>query len=190
MHSIRPATREDAQAILDIYSPYIDTTSLTFETDQPSLESFAERITNYLHLWPWLVYEQDGIIAGYAYGSRYRERTGYQWCVETSVYVKENLQRKGIATQLYRSLMTILQLQGYRNVYAVVNLPNEKSIRLHEACGFTYLTTYQNVGYKLGQWKHVGWWQLQLNDYSHDPAPPTAFSALPAEAVSALLTNK
>src|SRR5882672_10442232 len=98
---IRLAIPGDAQAILDIYATYIINTSLTFESEVPSEKDFAERIKNYLLSWPWLVYEQDGKIAGYAYGSKYRERVGYQWCVECSVYIHDDFQQKGIAKKLY-----------------------------------------------------------------------------------------
>lgn len=175
---IRLASSNDANNILNIYSPYISDTSFTFETEVPSAEAFAERIENYLHYWPWLVCEIDDKIAGYAYGSKYRERTGYQWCVECSVYVHDDFQRIGIAKALYTALFEILKMQGYRNVYAVINLPNDKSVKLHESCGFKWFATYENVGYKLGKWKDVGWWQLVINVYNHEPTPPLKFSEI------------
>jgi phosphinothricin acetyltransferase len=84
----------------------------------------------------------------------------------------------GIAKVLYTALFEILKIQGYRNVYAVINLPNDKSVKLHESCGFKWFATYQNVGYKLGEWKDVGWWQLVINEYNHEPAPPLKFSEI------------
>jgi phosphinothricin acetyltransferase len=175
---IRLASSNDANNILNIYSPYILDTSFTFETEVPFAETFAERIENYLQHWPWLVCEIDGKIAGYAYGSKYRERVGYQWCVECSVYVHDDFQRMGIARALYAALFEILKIQGYRNVYAVINLPNDKSVQLHESCSFKWFATYENVGYKLGKWKDVGWWQLVINEYNHEPAPPLKFSEI------------
>ncbi|MBL0070185.1 MAG: GNAT family N-acetyltransferase [Chitinophagaceae bacterium] len=68
-------------------------TSFTFETAVPSVEDFAERIKTYLINWPWLVCEMDGKIAGYAYGTRYRERVAYQWCTESSIYMHDDFQR-------------------------------------------------------------------------------------------------
>jgi len=175
MNTIRLARPSDAISILDIYAPYILNTSFTFETDVPSNEAFAERITSYLRNWPWLVCEIDGIVAGYAYATHYRERSAYQWCAETSVYIHDGFQRRGIAAALYAALFEILKHQECRNVYAVINLPNDKSVAFHEKCGFTWFADYKNVGYKLGQWKTVGWWQLQLNDYSDNPVTPLKF---------------
>lgn len=174
----RLAIEKDAGGILAIYTPYITGTSFTFETEVPSVQAFAERISSYLNNWPWLVCEVDGKIAGYAYGSRYRERTGYQWCVECSVYVHDGFQRMGIAKSLYSTLFELLKRQGYRNVYAVINLPNDRSVQLHESLGFKWFATYENVGYKLGKWKNVGWWQLVINDYSDEPASPARFAEL------------
>jgi len=186
---IRLAQSNDAEGILAIYAPYIINTSFTFEAELPSVKNFSERISSYLQHWPWLVCEIDGTIAGYAYGSKYRERIGYQWCVECSVYIHDDFQRKGIANALYTTLFEILKGQGYRNVYAVINLPNERSVQLHEACGFKWFANYENVGYKLGKWKTVGWWQLVINEYDDDPKPPVKFSELDKSFLPALFES-
>jgi len=190
MTTIRIATENDAAAILAIYSPYIESTSLTFETEVPGLGSFTERILTYLDNWPWLVCEIDGIIAGYAYATRYRERTAYQWCTECSVYIHDDFHRAGIARALYTALFEILKRQGFRNVYAVINLPNEKSVQFHESCGFKWFATYEKVGYKLGKWKNVGWWQLSVNEYVDDPAAPIKFSELNKDFLHVLFQEK
>lgn len=190
MAVIRLATVADAEEILAIYAPYIRDTSLTFETEVPALEQFADRIRHYLQNWPWLVCEMNGMIAGYAYASRYRERVAYQWSVECSVYIHDDFQRYGVARSLYEALFEILRRQGYRNVYAVINLPNDKSVALHERCGFRYFATYEKVGYKLGQWKNVGWWRLILNDFSDEPAPPIAFPDLDPTFLGELFNTK
>ena len=190
MALIRLANTADAASVLAIYAPYITHTSLTFETEVPSLEQFAARIGYYMEQWPWLVCEADGTIAGYAYASRYRERAAYQWSVECSVYVHDDFQRYGVARALYESLFEILRRQGYRNVYAVINLPNEKSVALHERCGFHYFATYEQVGYKLGKWKNVGWWRLILNDFSGEPAPPVHFARLDKAFLDDLFPEK
>jgi L-amino acid N-acyltransferase YncA len=189
MNLIRLATPADAKGILNIYAPYIVNTSFTFETDVPSIEEFAERIKIYLLNWPWLVYEIDGLIAGYAYATRYRERTAYQWCVESSVYIHDDFQKMGIAKALYTTLMEILKKQGFRNVYAVINLPNDKSVAFHESCGFQYFATYEKVGYKLGKWKNVGWWRLIINEFGDEPAAPIKFSELGNEFLTGIFKN-
>lgn len=186
MNLVRLATPGDAAGILDIYSPYIANTSFTFETDLPSVDEFAERIRTYLTQWPWLVSEMNGQITGYAYATRYRERTAYQWCVESSIYIHDDFQKAGIGKLLYSALFEILKRQGFNNVYAVINLPNEKSVAFHEKMGFQYFATYEKVGYKLGKWKNVGWWQLSINPYGDEPAVPVRFSDLPKDFLSGL----
>lgn len=186
---LRLATPADAEGILNIYAPYIESTSFTFETEVPSVEDFAERIRTYLISWPCLVCEIDGVIAGYAYATRHRERTAYQWCVESSIYIHDNFQRTGIAKALYMALFEILKEQGFRNVYAVINLPNDKSVKFHENCRFTHFATYEKVGYKLGKWKNVGWWQLSINEYGIEPAAPIKFSNLHKDFLLELFSN-
>ncbi len=185
---IRLANPTDAVAILAIYSPYIRNTSITFETGVPAVADFANRIRSYLDKWPWLVYEKDGQVLGYAYASGYRERVAYQWSVECSVYIQEDHLRSGIAKALYSALFSILKVQGFTTVYAVINLPNDRSVAFHENMGFRYFATYEKVGYKLGKWKDVGWWQLQLNDYAMEPPTPIKFSALDSAIVEGLLS--
>ena len=189
MSSIRLATPADAKSILDIYAPYIANTSFTFETEIPSVEDFAERIRTYLLNWPWLVGEVNGKIAGYAYATRHRERTAYQWCVESSIYIHDDFQKKGIGNALYVALFDILKHQGFRNVYAVINLPNDKSVAFHERCGFEYFATYEKVGYKLGKWKNVGWWRLSLNEYNDEPVSPVKFSEMKKDFFSTIFKN-
>ncbi len=184
------ATPSDAEDILKIYAPYIQHTSLTFETEVPSVKDFTNRIEKYLTKWPWLVVKIYGKIVGYAYASSYRERKAYEWSVECSVYVHDDYQRKGIAKILYTVLFAILKQQGFRNVYAVINLPNDKSVAFHESLGFTYFATYEKVGYKLGQWKNVGWWRLMLNDFDDDPAYPIMFTELNKEFLPALFSKQ
>lgn len=186
MFNLRVADPADAAGILAIYSPYIENTSFTFETEVPSVPAFAERIRQYLEGWPWLVVEKDGIIAGYAYASRYRERVAYQWSVECSVYIHDDFHRKGLARVLYETLFAILAGQGFRNVYAVINLPNDKSVALHERLGFTHFATYEQVGYKLGRWKNVGWWRLTLNDFGNEPEAPKLFPEMDRQFLPAL----
>lgn len=186
MKNIRIASEEDASKILKIYAPYITATSFTFELDVPKLNDFKKRINNYVVNWPWLVCETDGQMAGYAYASLYRERMGYQWSVECSVYIDDIFQRRGVAHGLYQALLAILKLQGYVNVYAVINLPNPKSVTFHEAFGFTWQATYNQVGYKLGKWKDVGWWQIRINDPITEPQSPIKFSMLNTSDLSVI----
>ena len=190
MTLLRLAVEKDAPGILDIYAPYIESTSFTFETETPGIEAFAERISSYLQNWPWLVCEVDGKIAGYAYATRYRERTAYQWCTESSVYIHDDFQRSGIARALYTALFEILKRQGFRNIYAVINLPNDKSVAFHESCGFEYFATYEKVGYKLGKWKNVGWWRLIVNEFGMEPEAPVKFAELDRTFLPALLEEK
>ncbi len=187
MTIIRLATTADAAALLAIYAPYIEHTSITFETETPAVEAFAERIQSYLQHFPWLVCEVDGRVAGYAYAYRYRERIAYQWSVECSVYIHEDFMRGGVAAALYTALFAILKKQEYRNVYAVINLPNDRSVALHEKLGFRYFATYEQVGYKHGQWKNVGWWRLIINEFVEEPPAPIPFPGLNKDFLPALL---
>ncbi|MFC7230813.1 GNAT family N-acetyltransferase [Saliphagus sp. GCM10025308] len=134
--TIRLATEGDADAITAIYTPFVEQTHISFETHPPTVEEMAQRIRNTVERLPWLVCEYDGQITGYAYASTHNERPAYQWAVDVSVYVNEAWRRKGIASALYDSLFALLDRQGLRNAYAVIALPNPRSVTFHESRGF------------------------------------------------------
>ncbi|HET9434798.1 MAG TPA: GNAT family N-acetyltransferase, partial [Chitinophagaceae bacterium] len=173
--NIKVATKDDAAGMLDIYTPFILNSGVTQETEVPTVEDFQERILSNLAERPWLVCEINNEIAGYAYGGRHRDRKGYQWCTEPSVYILEKYFGLGVANALYAALFAILRLQGYVNAYAVITLPNERSVAFHKKFGFEYLTTYKKIGYKLGQWHDVGWMQYEINPHNKDPKDPVRF---------------
>ena len=184
---IRVATKVDAAAMLNIYAPFILNSGITQETEVPSVEEFQKRIVSTLQERPWIVCDIDGDIAGYAYGGKHRDRKGYQWCVESSLYISEKYFGSGVARALYAALFEILKLQGYVNAYAVITLPNERSVAFHEKFGFYYFTTYKKVGYKLGQWHDVGWWQYDVKPHETDPKDPVKFSQLNKSAIDTIL---
>lgn len=186
---IRIATRDDAAGMLDIYAPFILNSGITQETDVPSVNDFQNRIESTLIQRPWLVCEMNGEIAGYAYAGKHRDRRGYQWCVESSLYVSEKYFGSGVAHALYSALFEILKLQGFVNAYAVITLPNDRSTAFHEKFGFYYFTTYKKIGYKLGQWHDVGWWQYDVNPHTIDPADPILFSAIDRSRVDLILSK-
>ena len=176
--SIRFATEEDAPAVQAIYAPVVRDTSISFEFDPPSVAEMGTRIRKILEHWPWLVCESDGRILGYAYASEHRARAAYQWSADATVYIHPEYRRCNVGRALYSALFPLLNMQGYRSVFAGVTLPNAGSVGLHEAMGFRPIGTYRRVGYKQGRWHDVGWWQLVLNDSDNEPQPTVPASAI------------
>ena len=111
-------------------------------------------------------------IIGYAYASKHRYRTAYQWSPESTVYLSPEVHRKGIGRILYETLFSLLKVQGYFNVYAGVGLPNEKSVGFHKALGFEEIGIFKKVGYKLGNWHDTHWFQLHLSEHILNPPTP------------------
>ena len=169
---IRLANPSDAEGILAIYAPIVLDTVISFELEPPTLQQMRERIAATLPTLPWLIAESDHGIQGYAYASRHRERAAYQWSVDVSVYVAEGVRGKGLGRALYAPLLGILKDLGYYSALAGIVLPNAASVGLHEAMGFQPVGIYRRIGFKLGAWRDVGWWQCQLQDYADNPTPP------------------
>jgi phosphinothricin acetyltransferase len=176
--TIRLATQDDAAQVLEIYAPFCRDTVVSFETEPPTLDEMRRRIDKVAASYPWLVCEEGGLILGYAYGSKHRERAAYIWSVDVSVYVREGWRRGGLGRALYKSLLAILRLQGYYNALAGVTLPNPGSEGLHRAMGFEPVGVYPSIGYKCGGWHDVAWSQLALKAPEPDPRLPLALDAV------------
>lgn len=175
---IRLATENDSESLLNIYGEFILNTSVTFETAVPSVMEFSNRIRNVLESFPWLVCEINGENVGYAYASKHRERAAYQWSVDVTVYIYPQFHRKHIATALYTALIELLKIQGYYSAFAGVSLPNLNSEGFHESFGFKPIGVFHNVGYKLGEWRDVKWFELAISEYSKKPELPITINKI------------
>lgn len=175
---IRSATLDDAASIHAIYAPVVRDTWISFELDIPPVDEMRDRIRDRLTQMPWLVCELDGQVAGYAYAGKFKDRAAYQWSVEVSVYVHPLVQRRRVGQALYTSLFAALRLQRLYRAFAGIALPNDASLRLHQAVGFQAVGVYQQVGYKLGAWRDVSWWELTLQPLPADPLPPLDFATV------------
>jgi L-amino acid N-acyltransferase YncA len=154
--------RRDAGACAAIYAPYVTDTVISLEERAPTANDLARRIEHTTRTHPWLVAQDGDVVVGYAYATRHRERASYRWATDVTVYVAPTSQRRGVGRALYEALFGLLARQGYRIACAGVTLPNEASVGLHEALGFQPVGVYRNIGWKLGAWRDVGWWQLEL----------------------------
>jgi phosphinothricin acetyltransferase len=187
----RPATLADARAIADIYAPYVTATAITFEIDPPpDADEFAARMRRIGATYPWLVATLGGEILGYAYACENRSRAAYRWSVDAAVYLRASAHRQGIGRALYERLFALLRAQGFVNAFAGITLPNAASVGLHEAMGFRLIGVHRDVGWKLGAWHDVGWWQLALAKPEPDPAEPRAFGDLDGALVERVLLGQ
>jgi phosphinothricin acetyltransferase len=179
---IRLASDADAGPIAAIYAPYCEKTAVSFETSAPSPAEMADRIRKLVRTHAWLVLEDAGHLAGYAFASPHRQRAAYRWAVDMTVYVAADYRRAGVGRALYTALLPVLALQGYCKAYAGVSLPNPASVGLHEAVGFTLVGVYRGVGYKIGAWHDVAWYQRSLQPEPAKPAEPILVDALRGSA--------
>ena len=172
--TIRPADpQRDGAACAAIYAPSVESTPTSFELVPPDAAEFARRISKYAATHQFLVAEDGGEVVGYAYACRWGERAAYDWSVETSVYVAAGRHRRGIGRALYAELFERLRAQGFRTAVARITLPNPASIALHEGIGFAPIGTLRDIGWKVGAWRDVGYWQLDLRPAGENaPDPP------------------
>ena len=159
---IRPARPADAPRICEIYNHYVRETVITFEEVPVEADEMARRIRDVLALAPWLVTEENGTIAGYAYATPWKRRSAYRFAMESTIYMAVESSGRGIGGKLYSALMIELRTRDIHCAIGGVALPNPRSIRLHERLGFQKIGQFREVGWKFGKWVDVGYWELLM----------------------------
>ena len=177
--TIRMANPADAQALLNIYAPYVINTAITFEYDVPSVEEFASRIAHTLEKYPYLIAEEGGNILGYAYASPFHDRPAYDWAGETSIYVDQNIKHRGIGRKLHDALESTLREQGILNMNACIAYPPEEdehldknSVEFHAHMGYRLVGEFYKCGYKFNRWYNMVWMEKLIGEHLSDQKPP------------------
>lgn len=169
---IRMAQVEDAEKLLQIYAPYVENTAITFEYEVPTVEEFAERISKTLTRYPYLVAQIADEIVGYAYASPFHERKAYDWAIETSIYIRQDMKRKGIGRILHEALEKVLKQQNILNMNACIAYPAEEdeyltrdSVRFHEKLGYRMVGRFYKCGYKFNRWYDMVWMEKLIGEH-------------------------
>ncbi|TMD04715.1 MAG: N-acetyltransferase family protein [Chloroflexi bacterium] len=186
---VRLAEPRDAAELQAIYAPMVGSSAISFEVEPPTAEEMARRIARTMPTHPWLVVEDQGQLTGYAYAGPFRSRPAYRWSVEVSAYIHSDWRRRGVGRSLYTALLTVLAIQGYREACAGITLPNPASVGLHQALGFVPVGVYRRVGWKLGAWHDVGWWQRSLTASTNGPGEPQPLDRLDRDQFRAALNS-
>lgn len=160
---IRNVKISDAEAISRIYNYYVENTIVTFDIEPLTLQDFEEKIKAITAEFPWIVYENNGEIIGYAYGSKWRPKYAYRFSIESTLYLAKDHRGKGIGRILYQELINRLKAQNVHNIFGVISLPNAGSVALHEKFGFRKVAHFGEVGWKFDKWIDVGQWQLVVD---------------------------
>lgn len=184
-NSIQIARPDDAEALLEIYAPYVTDTAITFEYSVPSVDEFRERIRCTLEKYPYLAARRAGKIVGYAYAGPLNKRAAYDWAVETSLYVRQDCKKQGIGKELYLALEQALALQHIINLNACIACPEtedeyltKNSIRFHEHLGYRFVGEFHRCGYKFSRWYNMVWMEKLIGDHEPEPAPVIPFPEL------------
>jgi L-amino acid N-acyltransferase YncA len=172
MATIRLATASDSGAIASIYRPYCEGSAVSFEQVAPNAVEIARRIAATLTQRPWIVLEDAGAVVGYAYAGPHNERWAYRWSVNTAIYISSTHQRRGAGRALYVTLFSLLRHLGYYRAVAGITMPNPASVGLHKAMGFELVGVYRDIGYKLGAWRDVGWYEAEIQPLVAEPQEP------------------
>lgn len=159
---IRDVKESDAKEIAAIYNYYVENTIITFEEDKVTELQMKDRIKTITAKLPWIIYEENGKVLGYAYASEWKSRCAYKHSVESTVYLNHKVLGKGIGTKLYRELLTRISLKDVHAVIGGIALPNDESVALHEKLGFEKVAQFKEVGYKFNKWIDVGYWELMF----------------------------
>ena len=159
---VRSVKIEDAEAICEIYNYYVEHTIVTFEEVSVSRAEMERRIQQVTNKLPWIVYEENGKVSGFAYTSEWKSRCAYKHSLESTVYLRKGQEGKGIGSILYNDLIDLLKKTNCHALIGGISLPNETSIALHEKFGFKKIGQFVEVGFKFNKWIDVGYWELIL----------------------------
>ena len=179
---IRPATEADIPAMLAIYGPYVENSTASFEYDVPCTREFTRRFYTVTAQFPWLVWEEEGQILGYAYASPPYERAAYRWCAEPTVYLRPEAFGRGVAAGLYTVLEEILRRQGYQVLYALITAENTRSRRFHEKMGYITRVEFPDCGFKHGRWLGLVWMEKRLKIVQTPSAFPCSWLSIVQDA--------
>lgn len=175
---IRLATPGDIPAMRSIYAPYVLSTGYSFEYSVPTEEEFAHRLESYTRQMPWLVWEEDGKVLGYAYGSLPFTREAYAWCGEVSIYLAPEIHGRGIGKQMYAVLEEIMWRQGYRVIYSLITTENTPSLAFHEAMGYRVTATFPDCGFKFGRWLGIVWMEKRSKAVESPTSVPVSWKEI------------
>lgn len=175
---IRLATPSDAAACLRIYAPIIERTAISFETVVPTTSEFAARMKKIMLNYPFLVWEENGEVLGYAYATRFRDRAAYDWICESAIYLDERSRGKGIGKKLYLKLFDCLREMNMVSVVGGIR-SGSLSAEFHRVMGFKPVGNFPFAGFKFGEWHDVEFWQLALAEkVPAKPAPVKSFPSI------------
>lgn len=160
---IRPVTVADAQQLVAIYNYYVIHSIVTLDLVPFSAKDFEEKISTISSQFPFIVYEENDEILGYAYANTFRTKSAYNKTVELTIYLKHNTLGKQIGKKMYSELIQQLKEENYHVLIGGLTLPNDASVKLHEGFGFEKVAHFKEVGYKFDKWHDVGFWQLTTN---------------------------
>lgn len=191
-YTLRLAKPDDAEKLLEIYAPFVISndralSDVSFEYEVPSIEEFAERIKNISADYPYIVCEYDGRLLGYVYAHPYIQRAAYQWGAEVTIYLAPEGQGRGLGKVMYAALEALLRLQGIVVTYACITASNEHSVKMHEACGYKIIGTFNNTGFKHGHWLDMVWMENVIAEYPEKPELIKKIGGLQPEVVAAIL---
>ncbi len=163
---------QDAAACLEIYRPFVTDSAVSFDIVPPTVEEFSAKIAHLSETHAFLVADDAGRVAGYAYSAPYRERAAYRWSGEVSVYVHPDYRGRGVGRALYDALLALMRRQGMRVAIAGITQPNPASMALHHSCGFRTVGVFERIGYKADAWRDVAFLALDLAPDADPSAPP------------------
>ena len=172
MITIRDASENDVNRLLEIYSYYVEKTAISFEITVPSQEEFKSRMKLFKEHYPYLVIEEDGRIKGYAYAHQFIGREAYAHSCETTIYIDHGSHKKGFGRMLYEELEKRLKQIGIINLYACIGIPakedeylTDNSMNFHAHIGYKTVGTFNNCGRKFGRWYSMVWMEKLIGDH-------------------------
>ena len=149
---IRFVEEKDVETLVSIYNYYIENTTCTLEMEPLSAAEFGVRVKKIAERFPYLVYEENGEVLGYAYLSEFNPRGGYRFTADLSLYVAQGARGKGIGRALYEAIEPMAREMGLRNIISLITAENELSLAFHDKLGFERVAKIEKIANKFDRW--------------------------------------
>lgn len=161
---LKKFTLDEIDDIYEIYAYYVLNSTATFDIEVPDKQAFRDRMLSIAAKYPFIVYMQEGKVAGYAYASEFRSKDAFAKTAELTIYLDPRVQGKGIGSKLMESLIRELKHRRFITAVSVVTQPNDSSEYLHQKFGFTLTGTLPCAGFKFNQYLSIAFYYLDLRE--------------------------
>ncbi|WP_247901506.1 GNAT family N-acetyltransferase [Paenibacillus pabuli] len=162
IYSFEEITEQDLTEVREIYNYYVSNTTISFHTEELTLEEIKTSVMNQNPRFKSFVIKEENEMKGYVLITQYKSKQAYDFSGEVTIYLKPGTVGKGIGGKALRYIEDVAREQGFYTLIATVCMENTRSISLFEKHGYEQCAMFKGVGYKFDRRLDIGSFQKVL----------------------------